>query len=112
MVRIAIRVKPGAKRNAVGGSHGTALVVSVAARPVDGKANEAVVRALASAFGVRRRDITLVTGLTSRDKIVDINGVAAALEARRDELLATRLPLPHAAILRTEAACARTSCRR
>lgn len=111
-MRLAIRVRPGAKRDAVGGQHGEALVVSVTARPVDGKANLAVVRALASAFGVRRGEVTLVTGLTSRDKIVEIEGAAAALEARRDELLGARLPLPHAAILHATAVSARATCRR
>jgi uncharacterized protein len=86
-VRIAIRVKPGSTRAAVGGRHGDALVVAVTARAVDGKATEAALRALAEAFGVRRRDITLVTGATSRDKVVDIDGPAGDLAGRRDRLL-------------------------
>jgi len=86
-VRVAIRVKPGAARTAVGGRHGDALVVSVAARAVDGKATEAALRAVAAAFGVRRRDVSLVTGATSRDKVVEIDGAAAAMASRRDSLL-------------------------
>ena len=104
-MRLAIRVKPGATRASVGGRHsaggkdgaggndgagdrrGDALVVAVAARAVDGKATEAALRAVADAFGVRRRDVTLVTGATSRDKVVDIDGDPAALEPRRDALL-------------------------
>jgi uncharacterized protein YggU (UPF0235/DUF167 family) len=39
---------------------------------VDGKATEAALAALAEAIGVRRRDVSLVTGATSRDKVVDI----------------------------------------
>jgi uncharacterized protein len=86
-VRVGIRVKPGAKRTAVGGRHGDALVVAVTARAVDGKATEAALRAVAEAFDVRRRDITLVTGAASRDKVVEIDAQAADVTSRRDALL-------------------------
>jgi uncharacterized protein (TIGR00251 family) len=59
-------------------------VVAVAAPAVDGKANEAVRRAVAEAFGVRTRDVTLVSGERSRDKVLEIDG---ALPARLTELL-------------------------
>jgi uncharacterized protein YggU (UPF0235/DUF167 family) len=75
-VRVTIRVRPGAGRTAVGGSHDGALVVRVAARAVDGRATEAALAAVADAFGVRRRDVVLVTGATSRTKLVDIAGAA------------------------------------
>jgi uncharacterized protein (TIGR00251 family) len=86
-VRVAIRVKPGAARTAVGGRHGDALVVAVTARAVDGKATEAALRAVAEAFGVRRRDVSLVAGATSRDKVVDVDGEAGPLAGRRTALL-------------------------
>jgi uncharacterized protein len=86
-VRVAIRVKPGSARTAIGGRHGDALVVSVTARAVDGKATEAALRAVAEAFDVRRRDVSLVTGATSRDKVVEIDGAAEDLARRRDSLL-------------------------
>jgi uncharacterized protein (TIGR00251 family) len=85
-MRFAVRVKPGAKKEHVGGRHGDALVVAVVAPPVDGKANEAVRRALASAFGVRRREVVIVAGERGRDKVVetpdDPARLAALLEAR------------------------------
>jgi uncharacterized protein YggU (UPF0235/DUF167 family) len=71
-VRVTIRVRPGASKTGVGGEHDGALVVRVAARAVDGQATEAALAAVASAFGVRRRAVTLVTGATSRTKVVDI----------------------------------------
>jgi uncharacterized protein len=100
-VRLAIRVKPGSARASVGGRHGAgdghraghgpghgdALVVAVTARAVDGKATEAALRAVAEAFGVKRADVTLVTGATSRDKIVEVEGDPGVLAARRDILL-------------------------
>jgi hypothetical protein len=63
------------------------LVVAVTARAADGKATEAALRAVAEAFGVRRGDVSLVTGATSRDKVVDIGGAAEDLSGRRDVLL-------------------------
>lgn len=72
-VRVTIRVKPGASRTRVGGDHAGALVVAVTARAVDGKATEAALAALAEAVGVRRRDVTLVTGAAHRTKVVEID---------------------------------------
>ena len=54
------------------------LVVTVAAPAVDGNANEAVRRAVADAFGVRVRDVTVVSGERSRDKVLEIDGADAA----------------------------------
>jgi uncharacterized protein (TIGR00251 family) len=71
-MRFAVRVKPGARKAHVGGRHGDALVVAVTAPPVDGKANEAVRKAIAAAFGLRRQDVAIVAGERSRDKVVEI----------------------------------------
>jgi uncharacterized protein len=83
---IAVRVKPGARRTTVGGRWdgrlGVALVVAVTAPAVDGRANEAVCRALAEALNVPRRDITVVTGARSRDKLIDITTAPPDLSAR------------------------------
>jgi uncharacterized protein YggU (UPF0235/DUF167 family) len=56
--------------------------VAVRARAVEGAANAAVVAALAAAFGVRRGDVRIVTGLRGRDKVVAVRGDPAALAAR------------------------------
>jgi uncharacterized protein len=69
---VTIRVRPGAGRTAVGGSYDGALVVRVAERAVDGRATDAALGAVAAALGVRRRDVALVTGATSRTKVVEI----------------------------------------
>ncbi|MDM7854217.1 DUF167 domain-containing protein [Cellulomonas alba] len=86
-MRVAIRVRPGASRTRVGGSHGDRLVVAVSARAVDGAATEAALAALADALGVRRRHVTLVSGATSRDKLVEIDDDAAQGAAERVEEL-------------------------
>ena len=73
-MRITIRVRPGSARPGVGGEQGGALVVRVSAPAVDGRATEAALAAVAAAFGVRRDAVTLVTGRTSRTKVVDVAG--------------------------------------
>ena len=72
-MRIAIRVRPGSARPGVGGEHAGALVVRVSAQAVDGKATEAALAAVAGAFGVRRSAVRLVSGASSRTKIIDID---------------------------------------
>ena len=71
----AVRVKPGASRTRVGGGYGDppALVVAVTAPAVDGRANDAVVRALAEALGLRRAAIEIVGGHAARSKVVRID---------------------------------------
>lgn len=73
-LRVTIRVRPGASRPGVGGERDGALVVRVSARAVDGQATAAALAAVAAAFGVRRAAVTLVTGATSRTKVIDVDG--------------------------------------
>lgn len=87
-LRIPIRVKPGASRARVGGAHGDRLVVAVNAPPVDGAATEAALAAVADALGVRRRDVHLVSGVTSRDKVVEIEAEDDAVVRLRERLAA------------------------
>lgn len=65
-------MRPGSSRTAVGGSYDGQLVVKVSARAVDGAATEAVLRAVAEALGVRAYEVTLVSGATSRTKVLDV----------------------------------------
>jgi len=74
---VAIRVVPGASAPGVGGLRGESLMVRVHERAVDGRATEAALVALAAAIGVRRREVRLVRGATSRDKVVVIDRVSA-----------------------------------
>jgi len=88
-VRVAIRVRPGASRTAVGGVHADRLVVAVSARAVDGAATQPALEALAAALGVRPRHVTLVSGATSRDKLVEVDGDEPSVAARLEQLRAT-----------------------
>ena len=81
-MRVAIRVRPGASRTAVGGTYADSLVVAVGARAVDGAATRAALDALAEALGVRPRQVRLVSGATSRDKVVEVDADDAEVAAR------------------------------
>ena len=61
-------------------------MIKVGARAVEGQATEAALRALAEALGIRRRDVTLVSGATSRDKVVEVEGDVAQVTANLDRL--------------------------
>ena len=98
-MRITIRVRPGSARPGVGGEHDGALVVRVSARAVDGKATEAALAAVAGSFGVRRSAVRLVSGASSRTKIVDI-------DADDPSVLASLLAAPNRLRPRRDAAVA------
>ena len=78
---IAIRVRANASANKVGGTAGEPprLVVAVQAPAVDGKANASIAKVVAQAFGVRARDVTIISGELSRDKRIEITGDNGAL---------------------------------
>lgn len=86
---LEIRVRPNSSRNKVGGSVGEPprLVVAVQAPAVDGKANQAVVKELASALGLRARDFTIVYGELGRDKRLLIEGDEKTLQEKLEELI-------------------------
>ena len=74
-VRIQLLVQPRASRTEALGLHGEALKIRVAAPPVDGAANEAIVRFFADRLGVPRRQVRLTSGASGRRKVVEIDGV-------------------------------------
>lgn len=80
---LAVRAQPGARRNAVLGEQAGALKVAVTAPPENGRANAALVEVLKDWLGVKRSQVELIAGQTSRNKVFLIRGVAAdALTAR------------------------------
>ena len=87
-MRVVIRVQPRSGRLAIGGEHEGALVVRVVERAVDGRATAAALGAVAEAFGIARTRVVLVSGATSRTKVLELPGPDAPLAARLAELLA------------------------
>jgi len=71
-IELELHVQPGAKRTEVAGLHGEALKVRLAAPPVEGKANAALIAFLAETFGVAQRNVTIVRGEASRRKRVRV----------------------------------------
>lgn len=69
---LELHVQPGASRTEFAGRHGERIKVRLAARAVDGKANEALVEFLAAYYGVPRRSVRIESGLRSRRKRVVI----------------------------------------
>ncbi len=85
---LPVRAQPGARRAGVQGEQAGALKVAVTAPPQDGRANEALVEALRQALGVKRSQVELIGGQTSRDKRFLIRGLKRAeLEKRLAALL-------------------------
>jgi uncharacterized protein (TIGR00251 family) len=75
MARITVRVHPRAKRTRVAGKLGNEYKLDLAAPPADGKANQACIRFLAELADVPTSRVRIVLGLTSRTKVIEIEGV-------------------------------------
>jgi uncharacterized protein len=75
LTRVRLRVAPGATRAGVVGRHGDAWKLRVTAPAEGGRANDAVVRLLAETLALPRSSVTLVSGHSARDKIVELAGV-------------------------------------
>jgi uncharacterized protein (TIGR00251 family) len=73
--RIAVRVQPGAKKNAVTGKREDAWKIALQAPAIEGRANRACVDYLANLLGVKRSEISILKGEKIRDKIIEIKGL-------------------------------------
>lgn len=76
-VILNLHIQPGAKKTEVVGLHGDALKIRLAAPPVDGKANDALLAFVAAKVGAGKTAVELVSGQTSRAKRVRVSGVTA-----------------------------------
>jgi uncharacterized protein (TIGR00251 family) len=87
-VSVTVRVTPRAGKSAIAGVRGDVLLVKLAAAPVDGAANDALVALLAGVFDIPKRDIEIVSGDKGRTKRLHLAGVpAGAMDARLVALL-------------------------
>ena len=73
---VSVRAQPGARRNAIVGEQAGALKVAVTAPPDKGRANDAIMEVLAEALGLKRSQVELIAGQTSRAKKVLLVGVS------------------------------------
>lgn len=74
---LRLHAQPGAKRTSVVGLYGDKLKIAVATPPVDGKANQAIIAFLAKTLGISKSKLTLISGETSREKRIRIQGITA-----------------------------------
>lgn len=77
-VSFKVKVQPRASKNGLAGIMEDAVKLRVTAPPVDGEANKGVIQFFAHLFGVSQKDVVIISGLSSRTKIVEISGVAVS----------------------------------
>ncbi|NJD26084.1 MAG: YggU family protein [Betaproteobacteria bacterium] len=77
-ITLTLHIQPGAKKTECAGLHGDALKIRLAAPPVDGKANAALVDFIATTLGLPKSAVTLKSGQTSRRKVVEVVGAISS----------------------------------
>ena len=82
-VTFAVKVHPGAQKNAITGELGGALKLSLTTPPVEGRANEACIEFLAKLLKVPRSSVTIASGRSRRNKVVRVVGLSAEGVRRR-----------------------------
>ena len=82
-VTFAVKVHPRAKKNAITGEVGDALKIALTAPPVEGRANQAVIELLAEVLRVPRGSVSIAAGQSSRNKVIRVSGVTAAMVGER-----------------------------
>lgn len=75
---LSLYLQPGAKTSGWAGCHGDALKLRLAAPPIDGRANAALIDFLAQQWGLSKRQITLQSGLSSRHKVIALDELSPA----------------------------------
>src|SRR5713226_2654295 len=78
-----VKVHPRARKNAITGTVGDAVKLSLTAPPVDGKANQSVIEFFAGLFDIPRSSVTIASGETSRNKRICISGLDAETVRQR-----------------------------
>jgi len=71
---LTLHIQPGARKTGLAGLHGEALKIRLAAPPVDGKANQALIAFLAERLAVPRAQVSLLSGASSRSKRIQVEG--------------------------------------
>jgi uncharacterized protein (TIGR00251 family) len=81
-ITLTLHIQPGAKKTEFAGLHGDALKIRLAAPPVDGKANEALVKFVAETLKLPKSAVNLKSGQTSRRKVLEVTGATGDAVAR------------------------------
>jgi len=81
-ITLTLHIQPGAKKTEFAGLHGDALKIRLAAPPVDGKANEALVKFIADELKLPKSAVNIKSGQTSRRKVVEVSGATSKAVAR------------------------------
>lgn len=77
-ITLTLHIQPGAKKTEFAGLHGDALKIRLSAPPVDGKANEALIKFIAETLRLPKSAVNLKSGQTSRRKVLEVCGAEAA----------------------------------
>jgi hypothetical protein len=83
IVRLSVKVQPGASRNAVVGKNGEEWKLAVTAPPVEGRANQACIELVAERLGIPRSAVRIARGQSGRKKILEIEGLPIGEIERR-----------------------------
>jgi hypothetical protein len=92
ILRLQVQVMPNAKRTEVAGMHGDAIKIRLQAQPIEGKANDALIRFVADALNLPKTAVSVSHGQTSRRKLLEILAPAMTVESIRQTLLALATP--------------------
>jgi uncharacterized protein len=79
---LTLHIQPGAKKTEIAGTYGDALKIRLAAPPVDGKANAALIAFIAETLSLAKSAVQLKSGQTSRRKVIEITGTTVEAVAR------------------------------
>ncbi|HHV16312.1 MAG TPA: YggU family protein [Gelria sp.] len=75
-LRIEVKVQPRSSSNQIAGEHDGALKVKLTAPPVEGEANQALIKFLARSLKISRKNVVLIRGETARNKLIEIKGLS------------------------------------
>jgi uncharacterized protein (TIGR00251 family) len=81
--RISIYAQPGAKSIGITGEFDQVLKIKILSPPVDGAANESLTASVAQILGIKRANVRLIQGMTSRRKVLEVTGIGAAEICRK-----------------------------
>ena len=89
-ITIKIKVEPRSSKSGIVGPYGDALKVKLTSPPVEGKANKELIEVLAKAFGVAKKDVEIISGQSSKNKIVKLRIVPSKAESLLSKLSISR----------------------